>query len=204
VRTSPIYRNAVLYEAVMRALYGRGYHDRFRALADLIPNGCSVLDVCCGPGTLFRRYLRRKGVRYTGLDINAGFVARVLASGADGLVWDVEEIRPLPRAEYIIMQASLYHFLPHALPLVERLMTAAEKRVLLAEPIRNVASSSVPVLSTLARKLSNPGTGDQPHRFDEARLDALLEPFKRRGQLLHARLIAGGREKLYVLDSENG
>lgn len=186
----------------MRVLYRRGYDDRFRALADLIPNGCSVLDVCCGPGTLFRRYLRQKGVRYTGLDINPRFVERVLASGADGLVWNVEETRPLPRAEYIIMQASLYHFLPRPLLLVERLMTAAEKQVLLAEPIRNMASSGMPVLALLARKLSNPGTGEQPHRFDEARLDELMEPFRNRGQLLHAALIAGGREKLYVLDSE--
>ena len=111
MRTSPIYRNAVLYEAAMRVLYGRAYHDRDRALADVIPDGSSVLDLCCGPGTLFRRYLKRKGVRYTGLDINAGFVARLSASGAVGLVWNLEESRPLPRAEYVVMQASLYHFL---------------------------------------------------------------------------------------------
>ena len=187
----------------MRVLYGRGYDDRFRALADLVPDGSSALDVCCGPGTLFRRYLRHKRVRYTGLDINAGFVARVSASGADGLLWNLEEIRPLPRAEYVIMQASLYHFLPDARSVVERMMRAAEKRVLIAEPIRNIVSSDVPVLAALARKLSNPGTGDQPHRFDEARLDALLEPFTNRGLVLQARLIAGGREKLFVLNAEH-
>src|SRR5262249_20572640 len=114
------------------------------------------------------------------------------------------ETRPLPRAQYVIMQASLYHFLPHALSVVDRMMQAAEKRVLIAEPIRNMVSSDVPVLTVLARKLTNPGTGEQPHRFDEVRLDTLLEPFKARGQVLQARLIAGGREKLYVLASESG
>jgi len=199
VRTSPIYRNAVLYEAAMRILYGRAYNDRDRALADVIPDGSSVLDLCCGPGTLFRRYLKRKGVRYTGLDINAGFVARLSASGAVGLVWNLEESRPLPRAEYVVMQASLYHFLPHAQSVVERMMKAAERQVLIAEPIRNVLNSPVPMLAALARKFSNPGTGDQPHRFDEASLDALLETYRQRGQVLQARLIAGGREKLYIL-----
>jgi SAM-dependent methyltransferase len=204
VRTSPIYRNAAIYEATMRVLYGRGYEDRFQALADLIPEGSSALDLCCGPGTLFRRYLKQKGVRYIGLDVNAGFIDRVSASGADGLLWNLEETRPLPRAEYVIMQASLYHFLPDARSVVERMMRAAQKRVLIAEPIRNIVSSEVPLLAALARKLSNPGTGDQPRRFDEARLDALLEPFKDRGLVLQARLIAGGREKLFVLNAESG
>jgi SAM-dependent methyltransferase len=186
----------------MRVLYGRAYNDRDRALADVIPDGASVLDLCCGPATLFHRYLKRKGVRYTGLDINAGFVARLSAGGAVGLVWNLQESRPLPRAEYVVMQASLYHFLPHALSMVERMMQAAERQVLIAEPIRNLLNSRVPLLAALARKCANPGTGDQPHRFDEARLDGLLEPYRQRGQVVQARLIAGGREKLYVLAAE--
>jgi hypothetical protein len=100
------------------------------------------------------------------------------------------------------MQASLYHFLPHALSMVERMMQAAERQVLIAEPIRNLLNSRVPLLAALARKCANPGTGDQPHRFDEARLDALLETYRQRGQVVQARLIAGGREKLYVLAAE--
>lgn len=200
--TSLIYRNAAIYEIAMRVLYGRGYDDRFTALADLIPEGSSALDVCCGPGTLFHRYLRQKRVRYTGLDINAGFVERLSASGAGAFLWNLHEARPLPRAQYVIMQASLYHFLPDAAPVVDRMMRAAEKQVLIAEPIRNVASSRMAALTLLAGKLSDPGTGGQPHRFDEERLDSLMEPFKRRGLVRQARLIAGGREKLYVLASE--
>lgn len=204
MQTSPIYRNAVIYETIMRLLYRQGYDDRFRALAALIPQGSSALDLCCGPGTLFRRYLKQKGVRYTGLDINAGFVQRVSASGAGALLWNLNDARPLPRAQYVIMQSSLYHFLPDARAIVERMMKAAEKRVLIAEPIRNIVSSRATVVAALARKLSDPGTGDQPHRFDERRLDSLLEPFGKRGQIVQARLIAGGREKLYVLATESG
>ena len=197
--TSLIYRNAFIYEALMRVLYGSAYHQRFQALAEMIPEGGSVLDVCCGPATLFRRYLKQKGVHYTGLDINPGFIKRLSAAGATGMVWNLEEQRPLPRAENVIMQASLYHFLPDALPIVERMLVAAEQHVLIAEPIRNLADSKNPVLALLARKFTNPGTGDQPHRFTEARLDALLRPYQQNGQVLESRLIAGGREKLYIL-----
>ena len=196
---SLIYKNAVIYEGLMRALYGSAYHARFEALAELIPEGGSVLDVCCGPATLFHRYLRQKAVYYTGLDINRTFIERLSASGGIGMVWNLEEDRPLPRNQYVIMQSSLYHFLPDAAPIVERMLAAAERKVLIAEPIRNVADSPSPLLALLARKLTNPGTGDQPHRFNEARLDALLQPYRQRGQVVESRLIAGGREKLYVL-----
>jgi SAM-dependent methyltransferase len=199
--TSLIYQNAFIYEGVMRALYGSSYNKRFRVLAERIPEGGSVLDVCCGPATLFHRYLKQKGVCYTGLDINPSFIQRLSARGATGLVWNIEEDRPLPRKQYVIMQSSLYHFLPDAAPIVERLLAAAEKQVLIAEPIRNVADSQSALFAFLARKLSNPGTGDQPHRFNEARLDALLQPYRRRGQVVESGLIAGGREKLYVLAS---
>src|SRR5882724_12614045 len=140
---SVIYRNAFVYEAVMRALYGRGYNDRFHSVAELIAEGSSVLDVCCGPGTLFHRYLKAKGVHYTGLDINRHFVERLSAEGATGLIWNLNEARPLPRAEYVIMQGSLYHFLPEASSVIERMIAAAEKQVLIAEPIQNVTDSRI-------------------------------------------------------------
>jgi SAM-dependent methyltransferase len=198
---SLIYSTASIYETVMRLLYGRAYDERFRSLADLIAEGSSVLDVCCGPGTLFHRYLRAKGVRYTGLDLNRHFIERLSAGGATGIIWNLKENRPLPRAEYVVIQASLYHFLPDASSVIERMIAAAEKQVLIAEPIRNVADSRIFLLAFLARKLTNPGTGDQPNRFDEARLDALMEPYRRRSHAVRSQLIARGREKLYILDS---
>jgi SAM-dependent methyltransferase len=184
----------------MRALYGRGYNERFRPVAELIAEGSSVLDVCCGPGTLFHRYLKTKRVRYTGLDINRHFVERLSAAGATGLIWNLEEARPLPRAEYVVMQASLYHFLPEVANVVDRLIAAAERQVLIAEPIRNLTDSEIYLLAFFARKLTNPGTRDQPNRFNEARLDALMQLYRARGYEVQSRLIAGGREKLYIVD----
>jgi SAM-dependent methyltransferase len=197
---SLIYRSAPIYEAVMRLLYGRGYNERFRSLAELIPGGSSVLDVCCGPGTLFQRYLRAKGVRYTGLDINRRFIERLSADGATGITWNLKDNRPLPRAEYVIIQSSLYHFLPDASSVIERMIAAADKQLLIAEPIRNVVDSRIRPVAFIARKLADPGTGDQPSRFNEARLDALMERYRRRGHAVRSKLIAGGREKLYILE----
>jgi imidazoleglycerol phosphate synthase glutamine amidotransferase subunit HisH len=78
---SLIYSNASIYEAVMRVLCGRGYTERLRSAPELIAEGSSVLGICCGPGTLFHRYLKTKGVHYTGLHINRIFVERLAAGG---------------------------------------------------------------------------------------------------------------------------
>ena len=56
-QTSLIYRNAALYEAIMRMLYGRHYRDRLAAVAAQVPNGATVVELCCGPGTLYERHL---------------------------------------------------------------------------------------------------------------------------------------------------
>ena len=91
--TSLIYRSSSFYEFTMLALYGRHYGSRYRAVADLIPGGSSVLDLCCGPALLYHRYLRHKSVRYTGLDVNAKFIAS--CAGAQGVRWGFESETPL-------------------------------------------------------------------------------------------------------------
>ena len=182
----------------MFLLYGRHYASRYRAIAELIPTGSSVLDLCCGPAFLYHRYLSRKKVRYTGLDINANFVARLNRRGASGLVWDLRTEDALPAADYVIMQASLYHFLPDAKPVVDRMLQAAQKRVIIAEPIRNLATSDSRILSRLARLLTNPGAGEHRNRFTEASLADLFSRYASRPA--DSFTIAGGREKVYVLD----
>src|SRR6185369_13287964 len=125
----------------MLLLYGRHYPARYRVICDLIPSGSSVLDLCCGPAILYHRYLRAKSVRYTGLDINQKFIDRLIRSGGLGKLWDLRGDEPLPAADYVIMQASLYHFLPDPSTIVNRMLQAAHKRVIIAEPIRNLATS---------------------------------------------------------------
>lgn len=196
--TSLIYKNSSVYELAMLLLYGRHYPSRYRAIADLIPSGSSVLDLCCGPALLYHRYLRAKSVQYIGLDVNRAFIDRLIRRGGSGQIWDLRSEEPLPRADYVIMQASLYHFLPDASPVVNRMLEAARKRVIIAEPIRNLSTSNSPVLAWLGRVFTDAGSGAQPLRFTEASLAEFFSAYEPRvSQCLST---AGGREKIYVLN----
>ncbi len=197
--TSLIYQNALLYEALMLVLYGPGYFARYREIADLIPEGSTVTDLCCGPATLYHRHLKAKNVRYTGLDINARFTEDLSAKGGRGMQWDMAQHKPFPPADYLVMQASLYHFLPDPRPIVEYMLAAANRQVIIAEPVRNLTDSPNPLLAWMGRTFTNPGTGEQAHRFNESLLDRLFEPYAHAGYVESSRLIAGGREKLYIL-----
>ncbi|WP_327114915.1 class I SAM-dependent methyltransferase [Nocardia sp. NBC_01730] len=197
MRTSLIYRNGTVYEVLMRALYGRHYTARYRAIAELIPEGASAIDLCCGPATLYTRYLCHKSVAYTGLDLNERFVARVAAAGGRGKVWNLRSDDALPPADYVIMQASLYHFLPEPRSVIDRMLAAATKQVIVAEPVRNLATSNNPVLATIGKRFTDAGDGEQAHRFTEQTLDEFFTAYGPR--VVRQSLIAGGREKLYVL-----
>jgi SAM-dependent methyltransferase len=202
VAGSLVYRNSFVYELIIRVLYGRHHEARYRAIADLIPARSSVLDLCCGPGVLHDRYLRHLGVEYTGLDISPSFIERVNRQGGRGYVWDLLGDRPLPSADSVIMQASLYQFLPDAAPVVRRMLQAAREQVVIAEPIRNLSTSRIPLLAALARRLTDAGCGVRPGRFTEQSLSALLDGFEE--QPIRSFLIPGGRERVYVLDPRPG
>jgi SAM-dependent methyltransferase len=181
----------------MTALYGRHYQARYSALASLIPAGASVVELCCGPGTLYRRALRAKQVHYTGLDISPVFIDAVRAAGGDGRLWDVRMPHSLPVGQYLLIQASLYHFIHEgASELVDRMLAAAEREVIIAEPIRNLTTGRMPLSKRLG-SLTNPGTGAQPHRYTAETLDRLIDPYRHR--LRDAFLLPGGREQAYVL-----
>ena len=199
--SSLIYKSESIYELAMLLLYGRHYPARYRAIADLIPAGSSVVDLCCGPALLYHRYLSSKSVQYTGLDINAKFISRLIRRGGEGRVWDLRSEDPLPAADYVVMQASLYHFLPDASPVVARMMKAARKQVIIAEPVRNLTDSDSRVLSSLGRLFTNPGTGEQQLRFTEPSLSKFFSSYGSR--VVDSFSIAGGREILYVLRGDS-
>lgn len=215
--TSVIYRSARGYELLMRVLYAHHYYARMRVVAEHVPAGSSVLELCCGPGTLYRRHLRDRASAYVGLDVNERFVATLRRRGVDARRVDLSPARPgeelpqtdrapprpaegaapLPRADVVIMQASLYHFLPDAGPIVARMLAAATDRVIISEPIRNLTTSGVPGVARLGSHAADPGVGGHAERFTEATLDRLMEPHRER--VLSSFAIPGGREKVYVL-----
>jgi len=196
VGESFVYRSEAVYALTMRALYGRHYGARDRVVAELVPPGAEVLDVCCGPATLYRRGLREKGVRYRGLDLNPRFVARLGALGIRADVWDASEPAALPPADIVTMQASLYHFLPDPRPVLERMLAAARDRVIVSEPVRNLSDSRFAPLAAIGRQATRVGAGGA-QRFDEPRLDALMDGYS--DAVRERFLLPGGREKIYVL-----
>jgi SAM-dependent methyltransferase len=196
--TSLVYRSAAGYELLMRALYGRHYGERMRVIAAEVPEGASVLELCCGPGTLYARHLARRAGGYIGLDVNDRFVAELRRRGVDARTVDLAcSSEPLPGADVVLMQASLYHFLPDAQEILDRMLAAARELIVISEPVRNLASSDNPVIGMLGRRATDPGVGGGERRFTEATLDTLMDRYRER--LLKAELIPGGREKLYVL-----
>jgi trans-aconitate methyltransferase len=192
-----VYRSSLGYELVMRLLYGRHYGDRLRAVAEHVPAGASVLELCPGPGALYTRHLRRRAGAYTGIDLNQRFVARLRKLGAHAIVLDLSQPSELPEADVVIMQASLYHFLPDANEIVDRMVLAAQLRTIVAEPIRNLASSAIPMLAAASRRTTDAGAGGHAQRFDEDSLDDLMARYA--DVTLAAFKINGGREKVFVL-----
>jgi SAM-dependent methyltransferase len=192
-----IYRSPRAYQLAMLLLYRQHYCARQSALAEQVPPETSVVEACCGPGTLYSRHLRHKSVRYTGLDLNPVFVARLQGQGIDSRLWDMRSTEPLPQADYVVMQASLYHFLPDAGPVVDRMLNAAREEVMIAEPIHNLTTDH-PRLSRMLAALTDAGAGPERQRFDERSLDGLLTAYQ--DHVRRVMPLAGGREKLYVLE----
>ena len=103
----------------------------------------------------------------------------------------------LPEADYVVMQASLYHALPDPKPLIDRMLKAARKSVIIAEPIRNLSQSRHRWIASLSHRLSDPGDGRSTYRFTEDSLDGLFAPYTPR--VTKHFLTPGGREKVFVL-----
>jgi trans-aconitate methyltransferase len=200
--TKLIYRSASLYELVNRALYGRHHAARYRVIADLIPKQSTVVDLCCGPAVLYHRYLRNKSVRYTGLDISPSFIQALNERGGHGLLWDLHSDRPLPCADYLVIQGALYFFLPDASPLIRRMLAAASRQVIIQESIRNLSSSRSPLVSNVAMRLAGVAKGNHPPRFTEATLDRLFKDYPPERKRFFK--IPGGRDKVYVLEKLGG
>jgi glycosyltransferase involved in cell wall biosynthesis len=168
---SPIYWTGHGYDLTMRALYGAQYEETYAAVARRIPDGASVVDVCCGTARLYQDFLRARGCRYLGLDFNGDFVMHARRRGVDAR-WFNLLTEPVPPADYVVMCSSLYHFGDDADEIVAKLRRAARVAVVISEPVRNL--SDVPVVGGLFAALTDPGVGSHAGRFDLDRFGALV------------------------------
>jgi hypothetical protein len=195
--SSLIYQHRTAHHLLLRLLYGRYFSARYEAVAAEVPAGSQVVDVCAGDGYLYLNYLCAKPVQYQALDISPHLVHWMQQHGIQARQFDVWQ-EAVPAADVVIMQASLYQFLPDAAPVVEKLLRAARQRVIITEPVRNIASSDNPALRSIGRHWTRPETGGgvyQADRFDRVSLAALfrqIPAFERCSEL------PGGREMMGI------
>ena len=194
---SLIYSHRALYHAIMRLLYGRHFEARYAAIAAEIPDSVEVIDVCAGDSYLYLKYLRSKHVNYLALDISPQLIAWAQRHGVPARQFDARRDE-LPIGDVLVMQASLYQFLPDAAPMIRKLLNAARQRVIITEPIRNLSDSKNPLLAFIGRKLTVPVTTDGTYaaqRFTPSSAGQLFRSFESLDRLT---LLPGGREMLGV------
>ena len=163
--TSLMYRNTFFYTIAMRLIYGKGFYDRYEKITALIPKYSSVVEVCCGDCYLYKHYLLHKNIAYTGLDINPLFIDSARGAGIHVLRRNLLSNESIPEADYILIQASLYHFILDVDFIYDNLLEAAKTELIIAEPIHNLSTSSNALIRCVAKYSANPGTGNPRHRF---------------------------------------
>jgi hypothetical protein len=189
-----VYRSPALYRLAMRVL-DSDRKAREQLVVDAIAPGSAVVDLCCGDAPLASALLA-KDCTYLGLDLNPQFVVDAERRGLDARVWN-GRTDDVPEADVVVMLSSLYHFIPDERAFVARMLAAARELVVLAEPVRNWATSGSRALRAMSRSLTRVDGRTFEARLDESDLDQLanaLAPGHTRKELL-------AREVVLFLDA---
>lgn len=160
MRFGLVYRAAWIYDMVLWILYRGRPRDRFRHVAEEIPPGSSVLDLCAGTAMLYRE-LRKRAVQYMAMDINPILVNSLKRKGVHAVCADILKT-DLPNADFVIMNSSLYHFWPNIEFIVRKMLASANKMVIILEPIQSTTHSRLFLLSCFA-KWASMVDGVTPH-----------------------------------------
>lgn len=192
---SPVYWHPVLYHCAMKLSYRNYFEERYSNIGALIPEGASVTEVCIGDAYLYRHYLSHKNVRYTGLDFNELFIQSARSKNINAQVHNLST-DTVPVADYVIIQASLYQFIPNHHFVINKLLDAAKKELIISEPVINLGNSSNPVVSFFTRHAANPGNGPVSVRFTRDTFHECLNTYKKHYEVS---LISSGLEILAVI-----
>lgn len=101
--------------------------DRARAIAGVVEEGASVLDVACGDGAILQYLIEHKAVDAHGVDISERAVAHCRAQGLDVRLADVaqpEALNVLAVYDYIILSEIIEH-----IPIPEDLLDGLRSHV---------------------------------------------------------------------------
>lgn len=171
---SPLYWHPKFYAFVMKKLYGSYYENRYSALAKLIPDNCSLLELCMGDLYFYENYLKKKSIDYTCADINPVFVNAAKQKGVKVVLLDIlkEEI---PKSDFILIQGSLYHGIPHQKGLIKKLLASTGKQLIISENTSNISNSSSKFKSWFGAAFSKAKSGQSKIKFTK---ETLKESFR--------------------------
>ena len=191
---SILYWNSYIYSFLVRLQFNKYYTDRYIAVKNIIEDNSSVIDVCCGDSKLYS-FLKCKNVKYLGLDFNTKFIKYSKKNNINVKNFNIiEEV--IPKADYVVMQASLYQFIPDHNQVINKLFNAALKCLIITEPVKSFAQSKNRVISMAGKLLNNPGDSLKEHRFTLKTLKEAMSPFS--DNIVKEFLIKGGIE--YLVD----
>lgn len=166
---SIIYSHPIIYKTALKLIYGKEYKKRYRIIAEEI-KGRQVLDLCCGDCKLSEFV-----PNYKGIDLNRMFISYAKKKGIDAERQDILK-KPIPRSDCIVMQGSLYHFIPDHEKLLKNMLKSSNK-LIISEPWNNLSQSKNRIISGIAKKLSKV-SGSDDKRFTKQDLIALFEKYK--------------------------
>ncbi len=165
---SIIYWHPWLYRLAMRAIYGREYKERYRIIAREAGN-MEVLDLCCGDCKL-SEYV----VGYKGIDLNDNFVRSARMRGINAIKMDIMK-EGISKAECIVMQDSLYQFIPNHEKIIKKILKSSKKAII-SEAGISLGQSRNPIISIIAKKLTNTSK-HHPQRFTKKQLYSIYKKF---------------------------
>ncbi len=199
--TSPFYSSPALYHFLMRMLYWKNFDARYQVIANEIPEGASVVDVCAGDAYLYTNFLIKKNIRYIALDNSPYFLRWAQKKGMDYRKVNVffDEI---PKGDVVVMMASLYQFIPKEKEILQKLIHSAKQKLIISEPISNISSSHIRVIARIAQRLTTPFEDSGQYagkRFNEEQIISLLKSFP---GFKRVNKIPGGREIVGVITGD--
>jgi hypothetical protein len=186
---SPAYWNAMCYEFFMRYIWRQsGYirEQHWKAIAEWIPEGASVVEVAAGTGRFFRDVLAGRVGNYQALDINQVFVDEMKRRGINARCSDIRR-DAIPTGDTVIILSALYHFKDTASEMLDKLLRAARERLIILEPVgQEMTLYTWP--NRIRAALGNIGEGPIYNRYTREELAALCKAF---GPVEHAGPLPG-------------
>ncbi len=157
----------------MQVLYFGHYNNRFSDVIGLIPSQTKTLLELCFADLKIAQYCKNQNIKWTGYDLNSGFVRRAISHGFEATKTDIRAMDFFPKSDVIVIMGSLYHFHSKIDILFEKMLDSADL-IFISEPVLNMAGSDG-VLGFMAKKLTSVGNGNESFRFNKSTLTGLLD-----------------------------